>query len=302
MLPITRSTYALCHGDRGAEINSSIPSVDGGSAFPGHDGELETDSFGTAWEFLAPAGSSVGPILAGDPDWTVAVPGALLWGGGGTHYTPPGLAACGQTGLDTQDVVAVDSPGSGLPPGCFNNNNGCGGPSNSPFASFQTALFGEQIVPIGMRSSFCEPAGINSSGNAAVLSASMNTTGSGIHLNAAGRPASVGGAFGFFLIADTNARSIPLGDGSLCLRGTTGRFGPASGGFLNPLGVWNDEGNFANLAGTSASEIGFDVPSDLPANIGGTITVGSTWHFQVWFRDRNPSSTFNLSSGLSLTF
>jgi hypothetical protein len=45
----------------------------------------------------------------------------------------------------------------------------------------------------------------------------------------------------------------------------------------------------------------YDIDVANPPSVGGTITVGSTWHFQAWFRDpTGGSSGFNLSDGLTV--
>ncbi len=286
---------------------------EGGDQFPGHDGDVDTDSFGIEWIFNGAGGSSTGPILGGDPDWTPAVVGALEHGGTGTYYDNTGMTTCGNTGLDTQDQVAVDGANSPLAVGCYFfggylNTNGCGGPQNNPFSSFNTTLFADagecDVIPGGdLGTPFCDPAGVNSSGNAATISASMGAgAGTGVRLDVTGGPTLPASGFGFFVVADSIGAALPVNQGFLCLGQPQGRYNPGAGGARNSLGQFDANGDFENLAGTSTTGFGFDVPTALPSPPGGNITAGSTWHFQLWYRDVNPGTTTNFSNGVSLDF
>ena len=148
---------------------------------------------------------------------------------------------------------------------------------------------------------FCDPAAVNSSGNSAVLTSMPIATGAGYRLLVSGGPTS-NNSLGYFIMSGSIAGPIPLGDGNLCLGGTVGRYSPNSGANLNSLGIFNSLGVFTNPSGTSATGFGFDIPTELPPLIGGLIAPGSTWHFQLWFRDSGLGPTTNLSNGLSLTF
>lgn len=279
---------------------------DGGPVFPGDDADLEFDAFGLDWVFNGVAGTVTGPILAGDPSWTVAVSGAQLWGGGGTYYHP--MSSCADTGLDVRDFMTLDGFNSGLGPGCYwfggyKNTNGCGGPINIPLAAFYSILYAELGATLNCNDGavFCQPAGTNSSGDSVVLIPGPSASaGSGMHLNAFGGPP---GQAGYFLVSGGNAGSLAVGQGTLCLSGPIGRYSPVFGGAGNSLGDFNLAGIFRSTSGTSGqSAVGFDIPASLPAPIGGSIVSGSSWHFQLWYRDQNPGSTSNFSSGLTLQF
>ncbi len=280
--------------------------AEGGDQFPGHDGLIESDSFGIEWMFNGVAGSNTGPILAGDPDWTLTVSGALLHGGTGTYYDNT-TGSCGNTGFDTQDAVTVDGVNSTVPPGCYFfggylNTNGCGAAQNNPFASFNLTLFADSGACAPVLETFCDPAGVNSSGNAASISASPTGLGAGFRLDATGGPQLPNSGFGFFVVADSITAGLPVNQGVLCLGQPQGRYNPGAGGARNSLGQFDANGNFENLVGTSTTGFGFDIPTQLPSPPGGNISAGSTWHFQLWYRDLNPMATTNFSNGITLDF
>ncbi len=288
--------------------------AEGGDQFPGHDGDIDTDAFGIEWIFKGAGGSNTGPILGGDPDWTPSVLGSLEHGGSGTYYDNTGMSTCGNTGLDTQDQVAVDGANSPLAVGCYFfggylNTNGCGGPQNNPFASFNTVLFAsagecDATPPV----SFCNPAGVNSSNASAVLKATA-TTGSGVgrewRLDCTGGPRLATSGFGFVVVASSFSEpGLPVNQGVLCLGQPQGRYNPGAGGPRNSLGQFDSNGCFENLSGTATTGngFGFDIPDALPSPPGGSIVDGQTWHFQLWYRDVNPTPTTNFSNGVSITF
>jgi hypothetical protein len=86
----------------------------------------------------------------------------------------------------------------------------------------------------------------------------------------------------FFYGAGT--ASTPLGDGLLCVGGgTIVRFAPV----------------FSDVFGLATQPVDFTGPPQM----GGSITAGSTWNFQYWYRD--PASVgagFNLSDAWAMTF
>ncbi len=96
----------------------------------------------------------------------------------------------------------------------------------------------------------------------------------------AGRPLGTG----LFFYGPNNIQAT-FGNGQRCVGGATYR--------LFPL-VQVDAG------GAVARQV--DLSS--PPQPGGQIQSGSTWYFQLWYRDPNPScvSSFNMSNGLALTF
>lgn len=284
---------------------------DGGSFAPGFNNDVNLDSFGMQLQFTGNFGTNTGPFLAGDPDWTEADPGSITGVGGSGTYYYTGAPSCADTGLDTQDFVAADGMTS-LPGGVgcyffggYKNTNGCNATTNIPFASFDVTVFADagECVDMGGPVTFCDPANTNSSGNAATLAVTTGAPSAGqtgVRLDCSGGPNTFASAFGFFLVSDGASINVPLGDGNLCLDGPQGRYNPAAGGARNSLGQFDSNGEFANLAGTSTTGFGFDVPVALPSPPGGDIMGGSTWHFQLWYRD--VMGTVNLSNGVSIDF
>lgn len=276
--------------------------------FQGDGGALSTGStnFGVEWVFDEGAyGEVVGPMLAGDPDWTRSLPGALR-GGGGTYYAGETCAE-GATGLDTFDNINVQGPGALFTYcgffGGYLNTNGCGGPQNNPLASLHTILYADLAAtscgnPLVQAS--CEPAALNSAGTAVELTAVPTALGAGYRLEATGGPILF--SPGFFVMSETLQQPVQIGQGSLCLAGPIGRYNPVNGTAGNSLGIFDSNGVFANVAGTSTTGFGFDLPEDLPPAIPGQISVGNTYHFQLWYRDLNPQATVNFSNGLSIQY
>lgn len=144
----------------------------------------------------------------------------------------------------------------------------------------------------------CQPANPHSSGGPVTL-ANSDFSGPGVmHLEATAGPP---GEFAYFLVSPQLVDpGVPVAGGVLCLGSPVARYSPASGiPQFNSIGQFNAAGVLQNLVGTSTVMTGFDVPTGLPGPIGGTITSGSTFHFQLWFRDGQAS---NFSDAASVTF
>jgi len=85
-----------------------------------------------------------------------------------------------------------------------------------------------------------------------------------------------------------NQVQITFGNGLRCVGGMTQRINPAV---------------MTNMAGTAS--LGLDLSSFPFTGGGNSVTPGSTWNFQFWFRDQNappPDAGYNLTDGLSITF
>ncbi len=114
---------------------------------------------------------------------------------------------------------------------------------------------------------------------------SVTTTFYGLDLFVSGLPAN---QTAILFMGNASAAPSPLGDGLLCVGGSSGLF-------RYPIRSASNSGSFTepNVVGTSQT---------FPA--AGRINIGSTWHFQGWFRDGagpcgNGSNTTN---GLQVTF
>lgn len=136
---------------------------------------------------------------------------------------------------------------------------------------------------------FCGPAVANSGGLPGTLGAigDPRADRNNVTLVAEALPAQ---AASLFLVADATG-SVPGaggGQGTLCLGGGIGRYSQPG------------EIQFASAAGRSTLRL------DLSRTPGPSalfpITPGSTWRFQVWYRDQNPGQTSNFTGGLALTF
>ncbi|MDF1837237.1 MAG: hypothetical protein P1V35_05160 [Planctomycetota bacterium] len=148
---------------------------------------------------------------------------------------------------------------------------------------------------------FCNPGRLNSTGVGTRLTRVFGIdTGSDVRLNVDQGPP---GQFGYFLVGTHMASGgVPISQGLFCLSSAPdhriGRYNVA-GTNMNSVGQFDRFGNFVNLASTSATGYGFDVPILVPS-IGGTIDGGETWHFQFWHREDGGESNF--SNGLRVRF
>ena len=174
------------------------------------------------------------------------------------------------------------------------------------FAIFQTWDVGVDNICINssVGTVVCDPANINASGFPAVLSGSFSGAGgSGLHLECVQGPPM---KFGYFLVGtDVTDPGVPISSGRLCLStvggNSIGRYN-ITGGLVNSIGQFDVNGVLQNLVSTSSVGSGFDVPTMVPS-IGGAITSGNTWHFQVWFREGGAvAGVSNFSNSLSVTF
>ncbi len=149
---------------------------------------------------------------------------------------------------------------------------------------------------------FCDPQENNSTGFPTKLIGDFEAPGgTGLHLEAEYGPA---GQFGFFLVGTgITEPGVMISEGRLCLSSAVGdligRY-TIPGGAMNSVGQFDGSGILVNLVGTSTVGTGFDVPLELPFLGTPTISVGETWHFQLWHRDVGDASNF--SNGLSVTF
>jgi len=144
---------------------------------------------------------------------------------------------------------------------------------------------------------FCDPANVNSTGNSVTLEASDFSGSGDFHIEATGGP---NNQFGMVIVSSTALDpGIPVSQGNLCLGAPIGRYASNAGPGLSSIGRFDAAGVLQNLFGTSTTGTGFDVPAVLPSPPGGIISSGSTWHFQLWYRDGTAS---NFSNGISVAF
>ncbi len=93
--------------------------------------------------------------------------------------------------------------------------------------------------------------------------------------------------FGYFIVSQWSGFFANPGgsQGNLCLSGTIGRYGQAvassgqNGMVLLPIDL-----------------------SAMPPPVQSSVLPGDTWHFQLWHRDKNPTSTSNFTDGVAILF
>ncbi|MCP3920427.1 MAG: hypothetical protein GY711_33280 [bacterium] len=135
---------------------------------------------------------------------------------------------------------------------------------------------------VGM--SYCGPAIPNSTGMAAVISATGSplAAANNVTLTAEDLPP---GQFGYFLAGQTQGFFNPPGSqGLICLTGNIGRYNQIANIIQGPMG-----------------SIALDLTA-IPVNPPAAVQPGETWNFQCWFRDNNPTLTSNFTDGLTIQF
>jgi hypothetical protein len=193
------------------------------------------------------------------------------------------------------------------------SDNGKNAIAKVELAGDMDAVFLIQYMVPGAMETFCDPAIANSTTQSTQLTGSFLTGGgisggmSDLHLESFDGPV---GQLGYFLTSEApNKPGIAISDGMLCLGGVGSQFyryvmagtSSISIGFFNAAGIFENAGGTSSV-GPPGFETGFDVPDTVPGTAQ-TITIGSTWHFQVWHRDTAlGSSHSNFSNGLSVTF
>ena len=145
---------------------------------------------------------------------------------------------------------------------------------------------------------FCSPANTNSTGLPCRMVGSFGAgVGSDLHLDANQGPAN---QFGYFLMGTAFLDpGLAISQGQLCVSGSIGRYNIAGTAF-NSIGRFDSSGDLQNSVGTSTTGAGYDVPVNVPVTNTPTISSGSTWHFQLWFREAGGNANF--SNGLSVLF
>ena len=152
---------------------------------------------------------------------------------------------------------------------------------------------------------FCS-ANSNSTGAPCLLQATvshgLDVDLTGIHLDARGGPAT---DFGYYLIGtQTSSTPIVVSNGNLCLSGAIGRYN-LTGTRLQAVVQFDSAGVAAAPAALplmSYSGIGYDIPLDNPTGGLPNLVPGTTYHFQLWYRDTAISGSSNFSDGASVTF
>ncbi len=186
------------------------------------------------------------------------------------HTTSGGLAWREHEITRTDLLAAGVSPGPDVQLRFTANDTGT---ASIVEAGLDGVLVGRSDCGVGTR--YCTPgangATIGASGTASVAANDLVLAGSGL-------PAGVNG---LFFYGDLRA-SVPLGQGLRCVGGSAGLFR------LQPV---------ANSG--AAGVITHALDATAPPAAGGAITPGSTWNFQLWFRDGGSS---DLTDALEVIF
>jgi hypothetical protein len=161
-------------------------------------------------------------------------------------------------------------------------------PKSGPGLGFNELIFdliGQRTGPIG--TNYCGPANVNSSGQAAELSAYGNLTArlNLVTLTASHLPPS---QFAYFLNSDAQGfvPFPPGSSGNLCLGGGIGRHVKQAG--------------LSGLIGGFAIDVNLE---RLPRPGGAhSVVAGETWNFQCWFRDNQGGPTSNFTDGIEIVF
>ncbi len=127
--------------------------------------------------------------------------------------------------------------------------------------------------------------------------------------NSTGSPAAMT-AFGSTSVASNDvvirAVQLPQNAAGYFLASEVGSFVPAPGGSQGNLCLGGQIGRFAGNVLNSGAAGEFELALDLtavPQPTGAVpVTAGSTWRFQTWFRDANPTATSNLTDAIAITF
>lgn len=153
----------------------------------------------------------------------------------------------------------------------------------------------EFTPPAGLGTPTCSPAANNSTGSPAILTAGGLITAQPytLFLNTTNLPPN---QFGYYVAGPTQA-FIPtpnFSQGNLCVGNPQFRIIPSlqntSTGVAGQA-AWTVDTNNVDSQGASPS-----------ADANQVISPGETFHFQLWYRDLNPTTTSNFSNGLSVLF
>ncbi|MFT4541881.1 MAG: hypothetical protein ACI841_002242 [Planctomycetota bacterium] len=210
-------------------------------------------------------------------DWSASQAGGLMtWESTETHAQSPDANAIRWGELYNFGFTANAAPTS--------SNAIMGMFKPGPRSAMTTGVDGPCGTPTCGTSSYCL-AGANSVSTMGAKISSSGSTSVGANDLSLCVSDGVPGQFGLFFYGPSQAMNV-FGDGFLCV---------SSGFFrLNPPIAASVQGGYARVLDLAAA----------PMNAGaGAITPGSTWNFQLWYRDPvGGGAGFNLSDGLSTTW
>ena len=288
--------------------NATTTGFDGGnSAVCMSSSNSEFSTLGPAqhdlfWVFTAPC----------DGDWLIDTEGTS--GAGDTRLSIHAGADCSATCLQSNDNGGTGNLSASLITGVQEGDQyllqaGTWATSTANGTGMLNVSRMGGACPVSTITIGCDPASPHFGGNSAKLDTSYFGSGvqSDLHLECTDGPA---GQFGFFLMSGDGSFSLNVFNGVLCLGSPSGRY---TGNVatnqgnpqLNSIGQFDGSGVLQNLASSSTIGSGYDVPLQLPLTPAGqSITLGSTWYFQCWFRDTvvTPGDSANFSNMVIATF
>jgi hypothetical protein len=220
-------------------------------------------------------------------EYTSAVNGVLVATTCGSSIDTK-IAIYDGAGCGTGAVLACNDDDCGLQSTVFCNVS-VGQTVTIQLGSFPGASGGAGVLTVvsqdlGLGSNYCASSP-NSSGYPAIIASAGSDVALDNNLQLAAGPAPIGQPGIFFY--GQNQTSVPLGNGTRCI-------GPGNYRILPPV----------TIVDTGAG-LGFGMTAvDLlnPPAISGTITGGSTWNFQFWFRDPGVGAGTDLSDAQEISF
>jgi len=240
---------------------------------------------GAAFFKVDPSGALAWANLDADGALMLLLHAQLVLDGVGNAYLAAGL-------LGSMAVCKVHSDGSSAwtvttPGGSGAHALALGRASSSVFVVGGVTVRLLDPQPVGVP--FCGPAVSNSTGLPGRISA---------------RGSDVAAWNDVTLVAS----ALPLNASAYFLNARSGGFVPQPGGsqgnlcLSGPIGRYVGAGQVQNSGAQGRVELRLDLPST-PTPTGPTAALaGSTWSFQCWYRDQNPTSTSNFTEALSVTF
>jgi hypothetical protein len=257
----------------------------GGDGLPVVSGFPSSGSAGAAFFKVNASGGLVWSNLDADGPLMLLLHAQMVLDDAGNAFLAAGL-------LGSMAVCKVRSDGSSAwtiatPGGSGAHGLALGRASNSVFMVGGATVRLLDPQPIG--AGYCGPAALNSTGRAATCTARGSDVAAwnDVTLVASDLPLN---ASAYFLNSPSQGFVAQPGgsQGNLCLAGSIGRY----------VGV----GQIQSSGAQGRVELRLDLVNT-PTPTGATIVIaGSTWNFQCWFRDQNPTSTSNFTDGLQATF
>jgi len=266
-------------------VSSGLRVEVGGDGFPVVSGFPSSGGAGAAFFKVSASGALVWSNLDADGPLMLLLHAQMVLDDAGDAYLAAGV-------LGSMAVCKVHSDGTSawtvaVPGGSGAHGLALGRASSSVFMVGGVTVRLLDPQPVG--AAYCGPAAQNSTGLPARCSARGSDVAAwnDVTLVASELPLN---ASAYFLNSQSQGFVPNPGgsQGNLCLVGWIGRYvGP---------------GQIQNSGSQGRVELRLDL-ANTPTPIGArAVLAGSNWSFQCWYRDQNPTSTSNFTTGLGVTF